>query len=75
MPAELTSQHTRQRYASIALRFPYSFATINRRVRAVAAETEAWWQDGLTAMIAAVQKFGWIDNESRAIRAHIEYAP
>lgn len=36
---------------------------------------EAWWQDGLTGMIAAVQKFGWIDNESRAIRAHIEQAP
>jgi predicted transcriptional regulator len=38
-------------------------------------KAEAWWQDGLTAMIAAVQKFGWIDNESRAIRAHIEHAP
>ena len=36
---------------------------------------ETWWQDGLTGMIAAVQKFGWIDNESRAIRAHIEQAP
>jgi hypothetical protein len=37
-------------------------------------KAEAWWQDGLTAMIAAVQKFGWIDNERRAIRAHIEHA-
>ena len=37
-------------------------------------KAEAWWQDGLTAMIAAVQKFGWIDNERRAIRAHIEQA-
>lgn len=36
---------------------------------------EAWWQDGLTGMVAAVQKFGWIDNENRAIRAHIERAP
>jgi predicted transcriptional regulator len=36
---------------------------------------EAWWQDGLTGMIAAVQKFGWIDNESRSIRAHIKHAP
>jgi predicted transcriptional regulator len=35
---------------------------------------EAWWQDGLTGMIAAVQKFGWIDNDSRSIRAHIEHA-
>jgi predicted transcriptional regulator len=36
---------------------------------------EAWWQDGLTGMIAAVQKFGWIDNENHSIRAHIEHAP
>jgi len=38
-------------------------------------KSEAWWQDGLTGMIAAVQKFGWIDNERRAIRAHIDHAP
>lgn len=37
-------------------------------------KAEAWWQDGLTGMIASVQKFGWIDNESRSIRAHIEHA-
>lgn len=36
---------------------------------------EAWWQDGLTGMIAAVQKFGWIDNSNHSIRAHIERAP
>jgi hypothetical protein len=38
-------------------------------------KAETWWQDGLTGMIAAVQKFGWIDNDRRAIRAHIERAP
>jgi hypothetical protein len=37
--------------------------------------SEPWWQDGLTTMIAAVQKFGWIDQDNRAIRAHIEHAP
>jgi predicted transcriptional regulator len=37
--------------------------------------SEAWWQDGLTNMIAAVQKFGWIDNANHSIRAHIDYAP
>ena len=37
--------------------------------------SEAWWQDGLTKMIAAVQKFGWIDNDSHSIRAHIERLP
>lgn len=40
-----------------------------------ALKSEAWWQDGLTGMIAAVQKFGWIDNDSRSIRAHIEHMP
>ena len=37
--------------------------------------SEAWWQDGLSKMIAAVQKFGWIDQANQLIRAHIEYAP
>lgn len=36
--------------------------------------SEAWWQDGLSQMIAAVQKFGWIDQANQSIRAHIEYA-
>jgi hypothetical protein len=36
---------------------------------------ESWWQDGLSNMIAAVQKFGWIDQANRSIRAHIEYLP
>lgn len=38
-------------------------------------KSDSWWQDGLTGMIAAVQKFGWIDNDSKSIRAHIEHAP
>jgi hypothetical protein len=37
--------------------------------------SQAWWQDGLTKMIAAVQPFGWIDPVDHAIRAHIEYMP
>jgi hypothetical protein len=37
--------------------------------------SEAWWQDGLSHMTAAVQKFGWIDQANQSIRAHIEYAP
>jgi hypothetical protein len=37
--------------------------------------SETWWQEGLTNMIAAVQKFGWIDNANHSIRAHIDYAP
>jgi len=38
-------------------------------------KSEAWWQDGLSQMIASVQKFGWIDQANRSIRAHVEYAP
>jgi len=38
-------------------------------------KSEAWWQEGLSNMIAAVQKFGWIDQANQSIRAHIEYAP
>jgi hypothetical protein len=38
-------------------------------------QSESWWQEGLTKMIAAVQSFGWIDQANHSIRAHIEYAP
>lgn len=34
---------------------------------------ESWWQDGLTGMIASVQRFGWVDQANYSIRAHIEY--
>ena len=37
--------------------------------------SQAWWQEGLTKMIAAVKPFGWIDPVDHAIRAHIEYLP
>jgi hypothetical protein len=36
---------------------------------------EPWWQEGLSNMIEAVQRFGWIDQANHSIRAHIEYAP
>ena len=38
-------------------------------------KSEAWWQEGLSKMIASVQKFGWIDQANQSIRAHIEHAP
>ena len=38
-------------------------------------KSEAWWQEGLSNMMAAVQKFGWIDQANQSIRAHLEYAP
>jgi hypothetical protein len=36
---------------------------------------EAWWQEGLTKMIDAAQRFGWVDPSNNAIRAHIEHTP
>jgi hypothetical protein len=31
------------------------------------------WQDGLTAMIAVAKKYGWVDDQAKTIRAHVEY--
>ena len=39
-----------------------------------ALKSEAWWQDGLSNMMAAVQKFGWINQVNHSIRAQVEYA-
>ncbi|HEY1506378.1 MAG TPA: hypothetical protein VGF92_18885 [Stellaceae bacterium] len=33
----------------------------------------AAWQDGLTAMIGVAKKYGWVDEQKKAIRAHIEW--
>jgi len=38
-------------------------------------KSEVWWEDGLSSMIAAVQKFGWIDQANHSIRTYIERAP
>lgn len=43
MPDELSSVHSRRRYPVIAFRFPYSFATIGRKVRKANELTERWW--------------------------------
>jgi HEAT repeat protein len=31
------------------------------------------WQDGLTAMIAKAEPYGWVDRAAGAIKAHIEW--
>jgi hypothetical protein len=36
-------------------------------------DSAAAWQDGLTAMIGVAKKYGWVDEEKHAIRAHIEW--
>ena len=44
--------------------------------------SEAWlrrhdgavsWQDGVTAMIAVAKKYGWVDEQAKTIRAHVEW--
>ncbi len=44
--------------------------------------SEAWlrrcepaqaWQDGVTAMVAVAKKYGWVDEEAKTIRAHVEW--
>jgi hypothetical protein len=61
----------------VALRSDREHAWISEKVLREwpSLKSEAWWQDGLTKMIAAVQSFGWIDQTNHSIRAHIEYAP
>ena len=42
-------------------------------LRAWPSLTDApWWGEGLTTMIASVERFGWVDRTKRAVRAHIE---
>jgi hypothetical protein len=36
-------------------------------------DSEAAWQDGLTAMISVAKKYGWVDDNTKAIRAHVEW--
>lgn len=43
-------------------------------LRALAhADNDAAWQEGLTRMIAAAAKFGWIDQGRGAIKAHVDW--
>jgi predicted transcriptional regulator len=61
----------------IAIRYDKDHAWISEQALRdwPSLKSESWWQDGLTTMMAAVEKFGWIDRENGAIRAHIEHAP
>jgi phosphohistidine swiveling domain-containing protein len=47
MPDELTSTHSRRRYAVIAFRFPYSFAVIGRKVKKANELTARWWTENI----------------------------
>jgi len=61
----------------VALRCDLEHAWISEQVLREWPElvAEPWWQEGLSKMIAAVERFGWIDQANHSIRAHIEYAP
>jgi hypothetical protein len=58
----------------IAVRYDLEHAWISEQVLGdwPSLKSEAWWRDGLAGLIAAMRKFGWIDNQSRSIRAHFE---
>ena len=36
-------------------------------------ERDRDWQDGLTAMIAKAEPYGWVDRAAGAIKAHVEW--
>jgi hypothetical protein len=38
-------------------------------------QESADWQEGLSRMIDKARPYGWIDNQTGAIRAHIEWTP
>ena len=38
-----------------------------------AHDGSATWQEGLTAMIGVAKKYGWVDEQAKTIRAHIEW--
>ncbi|KKC04143.1 PEP-utilizing enzyme [Mycobacterium nebraskense] len=67
MPPELTSVRTRRRYPFVAVRFPYSFATINGRVRRASADTEKWWLENV-GRIATMSRDEAISEFCRAHR-------
>lgn len=33
----------------------------------------AAWQEGVTSMVAVAKKYGWIDEQAKTIRAHVEW--
>jgi hypothetical protein len=37
------------------------------------SDSAASWQDGLTAMLAVAKKYGWVDEQTKAVRAHVEW--
>lgn len=73
VPDDLEFRPTRARYAAVAGRFPGTFASTPRRVRAMAADYEAWWRASVdraesldAAQAAAMLREAW-DRHHRAV--------
>lgn len=32
------------------------------------------WQEGIDAMVAVARKYGWTDDKTKSVRAHVEWA-
>ena len=37
------------------------------------SDSAASWQGGLTTMLAVAKKYGWVDEQAKTIRAHVEW--
>jgi phosphohistidine swiveling domain-containing protein len=44
VPEDIEFRPTKRRYPAVALRFPAVFVTVPKRVRSLAAHTDAWWR-------------------------------
>jgi phosphohistidine swiveling domain-containing protein len=44
VPEDIAFRPTMRRYPAVALRFPFGFLTVPRRVRSLAAHTDTWWR-------------------------------
>lgn len=50
VPEGFAFDPTRRRYPMIALRLPYEFGTIPRRLRKLAADNERWWRESVAGV-------------------------
>jgi rifampicin phosphotransferase len=50
VPDDMTFRPTRKRYPVVAIRFPYTFITTPKKLRAFAAQQDRWYQDRIASV-------------------------
>jgi phosphohistidine swiveling domain-containing protein len=81
LPAGFRSKSTLRRLPAVALRFPAAMATSPRRVRAVHADTAAWWsqlQGRVAGLESAEARHAWtdaLDRFDKAFDSHTVVTP